>query len=245
MTGTQEFELYLPLPHQGAFAAEILRQPIDDPFPEPPSDAAEERSAGSRIADEWRRGDDQQREESFRQLYLFFQEKVYRFFIRRGFSAEEGKDLAQETFLRVHRKLETFRGEARFETWLYKIATNIYKNRLRTLATLKRDAQEVAWEDVTESDLSAARAEGPRRAEEEGPLDQVLTEEMIELLRAAMDCLPAQMKRCVMLRVHGDLKYREIAQLLQVSVDTVKAHLYQARQQLKGRLGDYFDDLDE
>ena len=57
-----------------------------------------------------------------------------------------------------------------------------------------------------------------------------------------MAALPAQMRRCVELRVHQDLRYKEIADLMQVSIDTVKAHLYQARQQLKGKLSGYFAD---
>jgi DNA-directed RNA polymerase specialized sigma24 family protein len=52
------------------------------------------------------------------------------------------------------------------------------------------------------------------------------------------------MQRVVLLRVDGDLKYREIAEELQVSIETVKAHLYQARQQLKDKLSDYFTDDD-
>ncbi len=242
MNAIQGLQSVSSLPHWGSVAALLVRRPID-PLLAPPADSGES-SAGSRLVEEWRRGDGSGREESFRKLFQLFFVKVYRFFVRRGFSPEESKDLAQETFLRVHNKLAGFRGEARFETWLYKIATNIYRNRLRTLATLKRDAQEVAWEDVTESDLTAARRDGrSRTADAEGPLDRVLSDEMIERLYAAMESLPAQMRRCVMLRVEGDMKYREIAYILQVSVDTVKAHLYQARQQLKERLGDYFDDL--
>src|SRR5206468_721278 len=89
-----------------------------------------------------------------------------------------------------------------------------------------RSAQEVAWEDLTEGELTAKPTDDFRlRASAEGPLDLVLTEEREERLYRAMADLPPQMRRCVMLRVVGDLKYREIAVILRVSVDTVKAHL--------------------
>ncbi|HEY8022718.1 MAG TPA: sigma-70 family RNA polymerase sigma factor [Thermoanaerobaculia bacterium] len=219
-----------------------MRQPSDNL----PAGRVEEEDprGGDRLVEQWRRSQGAERDETFRQIYLLFYRKAYRFFVRRGFPGDEAKDLTQDTFLRLHQNLASFRGEARFETWLFKIAANIYKNRLRSGSTLKREGQEVAWEDVAEGELTAAPAEVCKaRSAEKGPLDQVLTEERAERLHAAVADLPPQMRRCVMMRVTGDMKYREIADVLQVSVDTVKAHLYQARQQLKGRLGDYFDDL--
>src|SRR5215210_9591525 len=81
-------------------------------------------------------------EELFQQYYR----PVVAFFTRRGFSVEESRDLAQETFLRVYKHMESFRGESSVETWLFQIAGNLYKNTLRTRQTLKRDAQEVPLE---------------------------------------------------------------------------------------------------
>jgi RNA polymerase sigma-70 factor (ECF subfamily) len=221
--------------------AETLRQLSDLPAPIPAPD--QEPSAGNLLVERWQKGID--RDETFRQIYLLYFGKVYRFFVRRGFPLDECMDLAQETFLRVHKHLATFRRDARFETWLFKIATNLYRNRLRSLSTLKRDAREVALEDASEGELIAIRPEGvSTRPGEEGPLCDVLYEERAKILREAMENLPAQMRRCVLLRVEGDLKYREIAVLMQISVETVKAHLFQARQQLRVRLAEYFCDLE-
>jgi RNA polymerase sigma-70 factor (ECF subfamily) len=208
-----------------------------------PAAESEERGAGDLLVERWQQGID--RDETFRQIYLLYFRKVYHFFARRGFSADECMDLSQETFLRVHNHLATFRRESRFEAWLFKIATNLYRNRVRTLTTLKRRAQEVPFDAAAEGELTAALPEPALTAAgEQGPLREVLSEECAQLLRAAMDDLPAQMRRCVLLRVEGDFKYREIADLMQVSIDTVKSHLFQARQQLKGRLADYFADLE-
>lgn len=205
---------------------------------------SERPTAGDLLVAQWRSSEGKDREENFRQIFLFFYRWTLRIFVRRGFPEDEAKDLVQDTFLRVHEKLATFRGDSPFESWLYRVADNIYKNRLRTLATQKRAAQEVAWEDVVEGDLAAKPTGDFRlRTSADGPLDQILTEEREERLYRAVADLPPQMRRCVLLRVVGDLKYREIAAILRVSVDTVKAHLYQARQQLKGRLGDYFTEL--
>ena len=218
-----------------------MRQLSDHSAPPPAEN--EDRGAGSILVERWQQGLD--REETFRQLYLLYVRKVYQFFLRRGFPADECRDLTQDTFLRVHKHLASFRSDARFETWLFKIAINLYRNRLRTLSTLKRHAQEVPLDAAPEGELTGAcLASNLTATAEPGPLRDVLSLERLQLLRAAMDDLPAQMRRCVVLRVEGDFKYREIADLMQVSIDTVKTHLFQARQQLKGRLADYFTDLE-
>ncbi|HEV7518716.1 MAG TPA: RNA polymerase sigma factor, partial [Thermoanaerobaculia bacterium] len=104
-------------------------------------------------------------------------------------------------------------------------------------STLKREAQEVPLDEAAEEPGGAASPAG-----EAGALDGVLSEERSQVLHHALAELPCQMRRCVELRVHQDLRYREIADLMQVSIDTVKAHLYQARQQLKSKLAGYFAD---
>lgn len=168
------------------------------------------------------------------ELFRRYHRPVVSFFLRKGFSLEESRDLAQDTFLRVFNKWDSFRGESSVETWIFQIATNLYKNRLRSLQTRKRDAQETTLDD----------GEGGVEVgdEKKDPLQDVLKEEGIRLLRDALEDLPPQMRQAVFLRVDGDLKYREIADVMHVSIETVKAHLYQARQQLRDRLADYFTD---
>jgi RNA polymerase sigma-70 factor (ECF subfamily) len=190
---------------------------------------------GNRLVAAWQAGGD--REEVFRQIFRTYYRPVHSFFAKRGFPADECQDLVQETFLKVHRGLAAFRCEARFETWLFQIAANLYRNTLRSQSTLKREAQEVSLDEAAEETGVPAP-----KATEAGALDGVLAEERSQVLHDALEELPSQMRRCVELRVHQDLRYREIAILMQVSIDTVKAHLYQARQQLKSKLSGYFAD---
>lgn len=165
-------------------------------------------------------------------LYQRYYRPVVAFFRHKGFSKEESRDLAQETFLRVYRYRQRFRGESSSATWLFQIAANLYKNTLRGLAAQKRDAEEVPL-DLTE-------ARDPET--DDDALELMLSDERSRLLREALEELPPQMKRAVMLRVTSDMKYREIAEEMEVSIETVKAHLYQARQHLRDRLSDYFTD---
>jgi len=169
-------------------------------------------------------------EELFRRYYR----PVVAFFVRRGFSSDESRDLAQETFCRVYRYSERFRGDSAETTWLFQIAGNLYKNTLRSLSAQKRDREEVSLESV-EPSLVDMETSGD-------VLSTMLMGERARLLREALEELPPQMKRAVDLRVEGDLKYREIAEEMNISIETVKAHLYQARQHLRDRLSDYFTD---
>jgi RNA polymerase sigma-70 factor, ECF subfamily len=186
----------------------------------------------------WQQGIDP--EENFRKIFHYYSRIIYKFFAKRGFNEAECEDLVQETFLRVHRNLDSFRGDAQFGTWLFQVSANVYKNELRSRTAQKRDAQEVSLEDSEPYGSGMSGARISLELEGEGPLEDMLTDERSEVLRRAMADLPTQMRRCVELRVNQDLKYREIAVLMGVSIDTVKAHLFQARQLLKARLGSYF-----
>ena len=182
----------------------------------------------------WQQGIDP--DESFRKIFHHYSRIIYKFFAKRGFNEAECEDLVQETFLRVHRNLDSFRGDAQFGTWLFQVSANVYKNELRSRMAQKRDAQEVSLEEGDPLGGTGISSD----PEEESPLEGMLTEERREVLLRAMAELPTQMRRCVELRVNHDLKYREIAVLMGVSIDTVKAHLFQARQLLKAKLGNYF-----
>lgn len=185
-------------------------------------------------------------EESFRFLFDRFYWPLFRFFEHRRFSTEECQDLIQETFLRVYRGMGAFRGEARWEHWLFRIAANTASKALRHRAAAKRAGQEVPWEGEEEvGDSPPAAAVGsPRGADAPVPLQRLLGKEMRELLSQAIAGLPAQMRRCVRLRVFQDLDYEEIADALQISPSTVKVQLFKARKRLQMELGDSFAGFD-
>jgi len=175
------------------------------------------------------------REEQFRSIFDRHYGGVYSFFEKKGFSVEESADLAQETFLRVYTSLETFRRESSFETWLFRITANVYRNTLRTQSTRKRDAPEVSLDEIIDEGSEPETHRLGSEVEE-----AFFVQERSEVLRTALQDLPAQMRRCMELRVFHDLKYREVASLLRISIDTVKSQLFQARQLLSAKLGEYF-----
>jgi len=197
---------------------------------------AEESEAVERLLAAWRDGED--REAAFRAIFDRFFRPLVRFFQRRHiFSLQECEDLAQETFIKVYRSLDEFRSESSFDTWIFKISMNLYLNRVRDRSAQKRGAPEVPLDEEVE-----CLPERDRDSAYDEPLHKILQDERRRMLVAALDGLSPQQRQCVLLRLK-DMKYREIAEVMQISIETVKAHLFQARQELKGKLRDYFDDL--
>ncbi len=168
------------------------------------------------------------KEQSFRIVFDRYYVPVQKFFAKRVFSAEDRLDLTQETFLRVYKGIGSFRGEAQFGTWLFRIAHNTY---LKWLRRADRPEFPLGGEDDDQID------DGPV-SEDPSPLDQALGHQRHELVQQAIEDLPDQMRRCTQLRVEQDLSYGEIATTLRLSVQTVKVHLFQARKKLRKSLGD-------
>ncbi len=167
------------------------------------------------------------KEAAFRQIFERFHRPVENFFRRRGVPPEDRLDLVQETFLGVYRGLPDWRPEALFGSWVFQIATTTYLKYRRARGAAKRSGQEVSHEDVWTA---------PQLAEDAEQLDDVLVAERREAVAGAMADLPERMRHCLVLRLDHGLKYREIATLMQVSIQTVKAHLFQAKDRLATQL---------
>jgi RNA polymerase sigma-70 factor (ECF subfamily) len=173
-------------------------------------------------------------ENSFEQLYRLYKRGVLDFFTRRGFSLTESEDLSQETFFRAFKDIDKLRESRHFASWLFRIAANTYRNELRRWTARKRGSLEVPLDLTDHPDLNLVASDASDH--------KVLFEERARVLRAAIDDLPPQMRRCVLLWMGSGLKHGEIALLMRISVGTVKSHLFQARQQLRARLAHYFED---
>jgi RNA polymerase sigma factor (sigma-70 family) len=176
-------------------------------------------------------------EASCERLYALLRHRVRGVFAARGFSADECAELTQETFIRVFTHIDKLRDPSRFLGWLFEMTINVYRNELRRRGAAKRDAYEESIDHLPDPHggplLADLSARGPA---DTSPLDGVLQHERQASFRAALAALPPQMRRSVELRVQ-DFKYREIAALLGISIETVKAHLHQAQKRLKQTLG--------
>ncbi len=173
-------------------------------------------------------------EANSRRIFELFYPWVRRFFGRLGHTPQDSEDLAQETFSQVFERIGSFRHDGSFKSWLFAVASNLHRNEYRRRHREKRSAPEVSIDTSRDADVSPPDPPSP-----EAPPDRaVYTRERREALARAVEGLPPQMRNVLALRVDQDLKYREIGAVLQISVETVKAHLFQARQRLRAELGD-------
>lgn len=171
-------------------------------------------------------------EAGFDLLHRCFRRRIEGFFNQALSGADERRDLTQETFLRVYRGLRRFRGDASFKTWLFRIAHNLLSETLRRQSTRPRLIGESALSSDPETERSLEHLR-PDLAEQPAGLEPALRRERLSELRAEIEKLPAQMRQCLILRTYHEKKYREIAEIMKLSIETVKAHLYQARKKLE------------
>lgn len=139
---------------------------------------------------------------------------------------EEAAEAVQEAFLAAWQGLHTFRGDARFSTWLYRV---VYHCCLRVLEQRRRDSR----------DLDAATAQAEHRAAlESGQEIQTLVtdRERQKTIQQAIQELPSKYRAVLILRHLQELTYEEMAQALSLPVGTIKTHLFRARNLLKERL---------
>ncbi len=175
------------------------------------------------------------KDEVFERLFDVHFGWVQRWFVSVGFTASVSEDLAQETFARVYTGLDGFRGESSVGTWIKTIASRLALNHRRGLRAQKRKALELSLDD---EDLLNA----PLEVDANDPLDLVLQREKLEFLERAIDDLPPQRRRCLILRAKGH-KYKEIAILLGITIEAVKSQLNQARNELRPRLSEHFSGI--
>ena len=139
---------------------------------------------------------------------------------------EEARDLCQETFLRAYRGLGTFKKEARFSSWLYQIALNVSRDRLRR----RRLRNHVSLDEMAE-DGDVPWAQGGPSA-----LDLVESRDLSRAVAHAVAALPEEQREVIVLKEYEDLTFQEIALILDVPLSTVKTRLYRGLGQLRLQL---------
>ncbi len=143
----------------------------------------------------------------------------------------DAEDAAQETVIKVYLNLRLFRGESQFKTWVLSIARNEGLGRLRKVNSRREDSLD-AETDETTGDYTPAILTSWR----EIPLEELERKELGEILRAAIDSLPAIYRNVVLLRDIEEMDVRETAQALRITEGAVKVRLHRARALLQKSL---------
>ncbi len=164
---------------------------------------------------------------SFETLVRRHQARIYRLVLRMLGSREEAEDVVQEAFISLYRHGHSFRREARFSTFLYRVATNAALNRRRTLGRSRARTEELERRQAAGDHLPSAP-----RDPEGAAVGQEVREQVQEALLELSDDLRAAI---VLYDIEGQ-SYREISRILDIPEGTVKSRIHRARSALRLRL---------
>jgi RNA polymerase sigma-70 factor (ECF subfamily) len=191
--------------------------------------------AERKLVDDARRGD----AEAFRELVLRHQRKAYAVALGIIHDPDEARDVTQEAFLKAHRNLATFEGDAQFFTWLYRIVTNLCIDHLR-----KRRGERVEFDEaVATNDAADDTGIAPRRLGFD-PGRALDDKELRARLQAALQRLSATHRTVLVLREVEGLSYKEMADMMNCSIGTIMSRLFHARKKMQAMLLEYRDTAD-
>ncbi len=168
---------------------------------------------------------------SFKVLLRRYQGPIYAYLCRLLDDRQEAEDVAQEVFVRVFRKVEGFREECSFKTWLYRIATRQASNRRRWFSRHR-------WREVTGLLDRERRPAFDERFVHPGrnPFDHVASRQHRDIVHEALSRINPRFRQAVYLRDIAGFTYAEIARTLDISLGTVKSRILRGRRALKREL---------
>jgi RNA polymerase sigma-70 factor (ECF subfamily) len=171
----------------------------------------------------------------FNRIYKEYQPKILRYLTRLT-GLYEAEDLSQEVFIKVERGLKKFRGESKLSTWIYRIATNTAVDRMRNPSFKYKVNEGTSSEPVQKDDLDTEDKDLFTGEVTESTDQQYIRKEMNSCIRNFIESLPENYKSVVILSELEELKNHEIADILNITLDTVKIRLHRARAQLRKKL---------
>lgn len=157
---------------------------------------------------------------AYGQLVERYQDRLYSAMLHVVGSHDEAEDVVQDSFVQAYVKLNTFQGNSRFFTWLYRIAFN------NALSRRRRRRADMSIEQSREV------TGGEPEDRQEAPDEPLLRNERITMVKAAMDRLTEEHRHILVLREMQDMAYEDIAEILDINIGTVRSRLSRARNQL-------------
>ena len=171
-------------------------------------------------------------QKAFELLVIKYQRRIQRLIGRMVRDVDLVEDIAQETFIRAYRALAQFRGEAQFYTWLYRIAVNTAK---KALMDLKRNptVSENSFKSADDDETSPLENE---LTSSETPEAVLASKEIAQIINAAMDALPEELRQAITLREIEGLSYEEISDAMSCPIGTVRSRIFRAREAISAKV---------
>jgi RNA polymerase sigma-70 factor (ECF subfamily) len=169
--------------------------------------------------------------QDFQSIYASYHPRIFRY-LTRLVGQSEAEDLTQEVFLRVNRGLPDFKGDAKLSTWIYRIATNVATDRIRSRSSQESRSGKAVPLDEELNDEGVDLSGDKKPSLEK----QAMREEMSACVQDYINSLPESYRVPVTLSEIGGLTNKEIAEALGLSMETVKIRLHRGRAKLKEKL---------
>ena len=162
---------------------------------------------------------------AFEKLVLEYEKSVYNIALRMTGNSEDASDMTQEAFIKAYNSLQSFRGDSKFSVWIYRIATNVCLDFLRSKSRKPTVSLSVEDNEGEEVQLDVAdESQSPELL-----LDRQMTRESV---RRGLETLSPEYRQILLLREIQGLSYDEISQALGLEVGTVKSRIFRARKKL-------------
>jgi len=173
---------------------------------------------------------------AFRKLVERYKKKIYYLSLDLTGNHHDAEDLSQEVFIKAYRSLKNFRGEAKFNSWLYRITVNTCISQKRKKSVSAMTLQEDFDDDSAQQQFSNGGSNhNPEHSAEAGLMQQHIDN--------ALQCLTPRERSIFVLRHYNDLPLKEIAQILKITEGTVKSMLFRGIQKLQKELSFYREDF--
>ena len=173
-------------------------------------------------------------EAAFNYLVERYHRPMIHFMFRMVRNQAVAEELAQEVFLRVYRSRESYRAEAKFTTWLYRIATNLAVNHARD--TRHERAAQTIYLDAPDEESGTT----PDVADDEPSVEErLLRDERMAAIRTHVMALPERQRMAVLMHKYQGMDYKQIGEVLKLSESATKSLLFRAYQTLRDKLKDF------
>ena len=172
-------------------------------------------------------------ERAFSELIESNGDRVFNLCFRMLGNREEAEDLAQEVFITVFKSIDSFRGDSKLSTWIYRVASNLSKNRIKYLAR-RHDRSKDEFDEGIDRNAAAAALTSPNQAK--SPDLHVEDQQLEGIMQAAIAELEEDHRILIVLRDIEELSYEEICEITELAEGTVKSRLHRARLALRKKM---------
>jgi len=173
---------------------------------------------------------------AFRELVKRYQQKAYGIAFSMLRDSDDAMDVTQEAFIKVHRYLDNFKGSSSFYTWLYRITVNLCIDHIRK----NKKAQTVDYDDAMDHDEAQGGELLPSTLEMD-PARNLDRRELREMIDRALETLSPTHRAVILMREVEGLSYREMSEVMEVSMGTIMSRLFHARRRMQAAL---LEDMD-